>query len=119
MSYYLIEQPLRKRKMTFKKAFFCLYLAPSLILVGYNLYSRGILKQEHLRPLPGTPVAAENNFPETVLTLGDSHAGHLRVFWIMSAAGKGGKLKSCPSIRSVWFGWMRSWQTTRCAEIPG
>ncbi|HFB6932136.1 TPA: acyltransferase family protein [Neisseria gonorrhoeae] len=49
LSYYLIEQPLRKRKMTFKKAFFCLYLAPSLILVGYNLYSRGILKQEHLR----------------------------------------------------------------------
>ncbi|HGM0470117.1 TPA: acyltransferase family protein [Neisseria gonorrhoeae] len=70
LSYYLIEQPLRKRKMTFKKAFFCLYLAPSLMLVGYNLYSRGILKQEHLRPLPGTPVAAENNFPETVLTLG-------------------------------------------------
>ncbi|HFB7174977.1 TPA: acyltransferase family protein [Neisseria gonorrhoeae] len=69
LSYYLIEQPLRKRKMTFKKAFFCLYLAPSLMLVGYNLYSRGILKQEHLRPLPGTPVAAENNFPETVLSL--------------------------------------------------
>ncbi|HFC0837683.1 TPA: acyltransferase family protein [Neisseria gonorrhoeae] len=59
LSYYLIEQPLRKRKMTFKKAFFCLYLAPSLMLVGYNLYSRGILKQEHLRPLPGTPVAVE------------------------------------------------------------
>lgn len=32
LSYYLIEQPLRKRKMTFKKAFFCLYLAPSLNL---------------------------------------------------------------------------------------
>ncbi|MCI4053324.1 acyltransferase, partial [Klebsiella pneumoniae] len=47
LSYYLIEQPLIKRKMTFKKAFFCLYLAPSLILVGYNLYARGILKQEH------------------------------------------------------------------------
>lgn len=119
LSYYLIEQPLRKRKMTFKKAFFCLYLAPSLILVGYNLYSRGILKQEHLRPLPGAPLAAENNFPETVLILGDSHAGHLRVFWIMSAAGKGGKPKSYPSIRSVWFGWMRNWQTIRYAGNTG
>ncbi|CNS04097.1 trans-acylase [Neisseria gonorrhoeae] len=89
------------------------------MLVGYNLYSRGILKQEHLRPLPGTPVAAENNFPETVLTLGDSHAGHLRGFLDYVGGRKGGKLKSCPSIRSVWFGWMRSWQTTRCAENTG
>jgi len=27
LSYYLIEQPVRKRKMTFKKALFCLYLS--------------------------------------------------------------------------------------------
>lgn len=104
LSYYLIEQPLRKRKMTFKKAFFCLYLAPSLILVGYNLYSRGILKQEHLRPLPGTPVAAENNFPETVLTLGDSHAGHLRGFldYVGGREGWKAKILSLDSECLVW-----------------
>ncbi|HFC2263684.1 TPA: acyltransferase family protein [Neisseria gonorrhoeae] len=104
LSYYLIEQPLRKRKMTFKKAFFCLYLAPSLMLVGYNLYSRGILKQEHLRPLPGTPVAAENNFPETVLTLGDSHAGHLRGFldYVGGREGWKAKILSLDSECLVW-----------------
>nr|WP_101126227.1 acyltransferase family protein [Neisseria meningitidis] len=104
LSYYLIEQPLRKRKMTFKKAFFCLYLAPSLILVGYNLYARGILKQEHLRPLPGAPLAAENHFPETVLTLGDSHAGHLRGFldYVGSREGWKAKILSLDSECLVW-----------------
>lgn len=104
LSYYLIEQPLRKRKMTFKKAFFCLYLAPSLILVGYNLYARGILKQEHLRPLPGAPLAAENNFPETVLTLGDSHAGHLRGFldYVGGREGWKAKILSLDSECLVW-----------------
>ncbi|HFA6667416.1 TPA: acyltransferase [Neisseria gonorrhoeae] len=83
---------------------FCLYLAPSLMLVGYNLYSRGILKQEHLRPLPGTPVAAENNFPETVLTLGDSHAGHLRGFldYVGSREGWKAKILSLDSECLVW-----------------
>ncbi|HGP7253598.1 TPA: acyltransferase family protein [Neisseria gonorrhoeae] len=104
LSYYLIEQPVRKRKMTFKKAFFCLYLAPSLILVGYNLYARGILKQEHLRPLPGAPLAAENHFPETVLTLGDSHAGHLRGFldYVGSREGWKAKILSLDSECLVW-----------------
>ncbi|HEZ4799146.1 TPA: acyltransferase [Neisseria meningitidis] len=104
LSYYLIEQPLRKRKMTFKKAFFCLYLAPSLILVGYNLYARGILKQEHLRPLPGAPLAAENHFPETVLTLGDSHAGHLRGFldYVGGREGWKAKILSLDSECLVW-----------------
>ncbi|HGP7546921.1 TPA: acyltransferase family protein [Neisseria gonorrhoeae] len=93
-----------KQLMTFKKAFFCLYLAPSLMLVGYNLYSRGILKQEHLRPLPGTPVAAENNFPETVLTLGDSHAGHLRGFldYVGGREGWKAKILSLDSECLVW-----------------
>lgn len=90
--------------MTFKKAFFCLYLAPSLILVGYNLYARGILKQEHLRPLPGAPLAAENHFPETVLTLGDSHAGHLRGFldYVGSREGWKAKILSLDSECLVW-----------------
>ncbi|EOG0787987.1 acyltransferase family protein [Neisseria gonorrhoeae] len=98
------QTQIRKRKMTFKKAFFCLYLAPSLMLVGYNLYSRGILKQEHLRPLPGTPVAAENNFPETVLTLGDSHAGHLRGFldYVGGREGWKAKILSLDSECLVW-----------------
>ena len=104
LSYYLIEQPVRKRKMAFKKALFCLYLVPSLILVGYNLYSRGILKEEHLRPSSGTPVAAENNFPETVLTLGDSHAGHLRGFldYVGSREGWKAKILSLDSECLVW-----------------
>ncbi|ENZ6993265.1 acyltransferase family protein [Neisseria gonorrhoeae] len=83
---------------------FCLYLAPSLILVGYNLYARGILKQEHLRPLPGAPLAAENNFPETVLTLGDSHAGHLRGFldYVGGREGWKAKILSLDSECLVW-----------------
>lgn len=62
------------------------------------------MKQEHLRPLPGAPLAAENNFPETVLTLGDSHAGHLRGFldYVGGREGWKAKILSLDSECLVW-----------------
>lgn len=81
-------------------------LLPCLLtaLLIRSMQSRGILKQEHLRPLPGAPLAAENNFPETVLILGDSHAGHLRGFldYVGSREGWKAKILSLDPECLVW-----------------
>lgn len=36
-SYYLLEQPIRKSKLSFKQSLIYIYLIPSIILIGYNL----------------------------------------------------------------------------------
>ncbi|HHE8857287.1 TPA: acyltransferase family protein, partial [Haemophilus influenzae] len=80
-SYYLIEQPIRKSKLNFKQAFIYLYLIPSLFIIGYNTYERKQIRKEkeHIEQ-DVLSVNLENNFPTTVLTIGDSHAGHLTYF---------------------------------------
>lgn len=80
-SYYLIEQPIRKSKLNFKQAFIYLYLIPSFFIIGYNTYERKQIRKEkeHIEQ-DVLSVNLENNFPTTVLTIGDSHAGHLTYF---------------------------------------
>lgn len=78
-SYYLIEQPIRKSKLNFKQAFIYLYLIPSLFIIGYNTYERKQIRKEQIKE-DVLSVNLENNFPTTVLTIGDSHAGHLTYF---------------------------------------
>ncbi|WP_288063434.1 acyltransferase family protein [Rodentibacter caecimuris] len=81
VSYYIIEQPIRKSKLTFKKAFFYLYLIPSILLIGYNIYAKGKLKneKEHIGQ-DISNVDLEIDIPAKILTIGDSHAGHLDYF---------------------------------------
>jgi len=81
ISYYLIEQPIRRSKLNFKQAFIYLYLIPSLFIIGYNTYERKQIRKEK-EQIKEEVLSAnlENNFPTTVLTIGDSHAGHLNYF---------------------------------------
>ncbi|OOF52154.1 acyltransferase [Rodentibacter genomosp. 1] len=81
LSYYIIEQPIRKSKLTFKKVFFYLYLIPSATLIGYNIYAKGKLKQEKEYIEQNTQdFISMNNLPPKIITIGDSHAEHLEYF---------------------------------------
>lgn len=80
LSYYLIEQPIRKSKLNFKQSFLYIYFIPSLLLLGFNLYKRQIMRveQEHIEQ--EIPVSNENHYPAKVIILGDSHSSHLEAF---------------------------------------
>ena len=80
LSYYLIEQPIRKSKLTFKQSFLYIYFIPSLLLLGFNLYKRQIIRveQEHIEQ--ESPISNENHYPAKVIILGDSHSAHLEAF---------------------------------------
>lgn len=81
LSYYLIEQPIRKSKLTFKQSFILLYLIPSVILIAYNLVSNKRIKKEKLHIEQDIAfVDSSFNFPAKILLIGDSHAGHLESF---------------------------------------
>lgn len=81
ISYYVIEQPIRKSKLNFKQAFIYLYLIPSLFIIGYNTYERKQIRKEkgHIEQ-DVSSVNLENNFPTKILTIGDSHAEHFTYF---------------------------------------
>ena len=80
LSYYLIEQPIRKSKLNFKQSFLYIYFIPSLLLLGFNLYKRQIMRveQEHIEQ--ESPISNENHYPAKVIILGDSHSSHLEAF---------------------------------------
>ena len=80
LSYYLIEQPIRKSKLNFKQIFLYIYFIPSLLLLGFNLYKRQIMRveQEHIEQ--ESPISNENHYPAKVIILGDSHSSHLEAF---------------------------------------
>ncbi|MEX4076027.1 acyltransferase [Haemophilus influenzae] len=80
LSYYLIEQPIRKSKLNFKQSFLYIYFIPSLLLLGFNLYKRQIMRveQEHIEQ--ESPISNENHYPVKVIILGDSHSSHLEAF---------------------------------------
>lgn len=83
LSYYLLEQPIRKSKLTFKQSFFLLYLIPTLIVIGYNLSVRSHIKHKTLA-LKAQKVEQQKilplNIPSKILAIGDSHASHLDEF---------------------------------------
>ncbi|QEQ64168.1 acyltransferase family protein [Haemophilus influenzae] len=80
LSYYLIEQPIRKSKLNFKQSFLYIYFIPSLLLLGFNLYKRQTIRaeKEHIEQV--IPVSNENHYPAKVIILGDSHSSHLEAF---------------------------------------
>ena len=80
LSYYLIEQPIRKSKLNFKQSFLYIYFIPSLLLLGFNLYKRQIMRveQEHIEQ--ESPISNENHYPAKVIILGYSHSSHLEAF---------------------------------------
>ena len=80
LSYYLIEQPIRKSKLNFKQSFLYIYFIPSLLLLGFNLYKRQIMRveQEHIEQ--ESPISNENHYPAKIIILGDSHSAHLEAF---------------------------------------
>uniref|UniRef100_Q0I1Z9 Possible acetyltransferase n=1 Tax=Histophilus somni (strain 129Pt) TaxID=205914 RepID=Q0I1Z9_HISS1 len=82
LSYYLLEQPIRKSKLTFKQSFFLLYLIPSLVVIGYNLSVRSHIKHKTsaLQAQKAEQEVLPLNIPSKILTIGDSHAGHLEDF---------------------------------------
>lgn len=81
ISYYLIEQPIRKSKLNFKQAFIYLYLIPSLFIIGYNTYERKQIRKEkeHIE-LDISFSTHKNSHPSKIITIGDSHSGHLEQF---------------------------------------
>ena len=80
LSYYLIEQPIRKSKLTFKQNFLYIYFIPSLLLLGFNLYKRQTIRAEKEYIEQAIPVSNENHYPAKVIILGDSHSAHLEAF---------------------------------------
>ena len=80
LSYYLIEQPIRKSKLNFKQSFLYIYFIPSLLLLGFNLYKRQTIRAEKEYIEQSIPVSNENHYPAKVIILGDSHSAHLEAF---------------------------------------
>lgn len=80
LSYYLIEQPIRKSKLNFKQSFLYIYFIPSLLLLGFNLYKRQIIRVEQKHIEQESPISNENHYPAKVIILGDSHSSHLEAF---------------------------------------
>lgn len=80
LSYYLIEQPIRKSKLNFKQSFLYIYFIPSLLLLGFNLYKRQTIRAEKEYIEQALPVSNENHYPAKVIILGDSHSAHLEAF---------------------------------------
>lgn len=80
LSYYLIEQPIRKSKLNFKQSFLYIYFIPSLLLLGFNLYKKQIMRVEQEYIEQESPISNENHYPAKVIILGDSHSSHLEAF---------------------------------------
>ncbi|MEX4084949.1 acyltransferase [Haemophilus influenzae] len=80
LSYYLIEQPIRKSKLNFKQSFLYIYFIPSLLLLGFDLYKRQTIRAEKEHIEQSIPVSNENHYPAKVIILGDSHSSHLEAF---------------------------------------
>ncbi|PJG81953.1 acyltransferase family protein [Caviibacterium pharyngocola] len=81
LSYYLLENPIRKSKLSFKKSFIILYLIPSLLVIAYNMSWRKTIKNrtEQYKVVPNL-VLNDNNYPAKIAVLGDSHSEHLNEF---------------------------------------
>ena len=86
-SYYCLEQPLRRKKLTFKQALLYVYIVPSLFLIGFNL----TMKQVVIKPREHSLIEQTTfNMDKThfvgmpkqakVAIIGDSHAGSLKKF---------------------------------------
>ncbi len=92
LSYYLVEQPIRKSKLSFKQAFLYLYVIPSILVIGYNTYERKQIKNEKIQINQEISLTDINStLPAKILTIGDSHADHLAYFLNHVGAQEGWK----------------------------
>lgn len=82
ISYYCLETPIRRSKLTFKKSFIYLYLIPSLALIGFNLSTKSYINKRETILRGDTIEKIEKNpqIPSKILLIGDSHATHLQHF---------------------------------------
>lgn len=82
LSYFLLETPIRRSKISFKKAFLFIYLLPSLAVIGYNLATKSwVMKRNNqYKEVAGFNVEKDLSLPAKVAVFGDSHGGHLEQF---------------------------------------
>lgn len=82
LSYYCLENPIRRSKLTFKRSFIYLYLLPSLALISFNLLTKSYItkRENQLKQTLVMNVESDLSLPTKVLLIGDSHAGHLDEF---------------------------------------
>lgn len=80
LSYYFLENPIRKSKLSFKQSIIFIYLIPSLIIVSFNQITRETIKERNniYRNMPTFNV--DNNHLPHIALFGDSHAFHLETF---------------------------------------
>ncbi|OBX04018.1 hypothetical protein QV06_09040 [Gallibacterium genomosp. 3] len=80
LGYYLVEKPIRYRKISFWKAFVYIYLIPSILIVGMNYLLRNHIRKIDRQYTKEDSLVIENTLPSKVLMIGDSHADHLSFF---------------------------------------
>ncbi|WP_409455091.1 SGNH hydrolase domain-containing protein [Moraxella lacunata] len=91
LTYYFIEQPIRKNKMSFYKNLFLFYLIPLAVILGFYGFSKNkkdmIMADDFIYPTKICHDTLENNCikgdaskPTKVLFVGDSYTGHLNAF---------------------------------------
>ncbi len=82
LSYYLLEQPIRKSKLSFKQSVIFLYLIPSLVVIGFNLSTKSMIKNRtnEVANIQFDHVINDTDIPAKIAVIGDSHAGHLNNF---------------------------------------
>lgn len=79
-SYYLLENPVRKSKLSFKQSVIFVYLIPALIVVTFNQISRTIIKERNDIYRNMDTFNVENHHLPRIALFGDSHAFHLETF---------------------------------------
>lgn len=93
LSYYFIEQPIRRKSYSFKKSFILLYLLPALttIVLATAISQESKRKQSYLTELEtshygctskieGSCLVGDTTQPINILVVGDSHSDHLAPF---------------------------------------
>lgn len=83
LSYFLLEKPIRKSAISFKKALVFIYIIPSVCVIGYNLVMKKevMIRNKAFKEIPEYIVAADNKLAKKVAVFGDSHAEHLHPFF--------------------------------------
>ncbi|WGE10406.1 acyltransferase family protein [Glaesserella parasuis] len=93
-SYYLLEQPIRKSKLSFKQSLIYIYIIPSIILIGYNLLLKPavVKRTEQFNHIEGVIKSSSKiDLPAKIGVIGDSHAGHLSEFFSYVGGKEGWK----------------------------
>lgn len=80
LSYYLLENPIRRSKLVFKQSLIFIYLIPSLFVIGLNQMTRSMIKDRTSMYQSVADLNIENSNSSIIALFGDSHASHLGTF---------------------------------------